>query len=73
VEAAGNEVIPGAFGVLAVKTGCFNLEESLGIEEFTDTLEDTMPCNQVIPHRGPADIEVAVLEADILGNGVTLG
>ena len=71
VDAAGDEVVARAFGGGARHEGRFDLEEALSDEVVADGHGDVVAEREVLLHLGAAEVEVAVLEADLfVGDGV---
>ena len=71
MDAAGNEIIARALGRGARHEGRFDLEEALADEVVADGHGDAAAQGKVRLHFGPAQIEVAVLQAHLfVGDGV---
>ena len=71
VDARGDEVVAGALGGGAGHAGGFDFEEALFGEVVADSHGDFGAHDEVVLHGGPAEVDVAVFEADFLvGDGV---
>ena len=71
VDAAGNEVVARALGGGARHEGGFDLEEAIGDEVVADGHGDFTAERKILLHFCPAQIEVAILQADLfVGDGI---
>ena len=71
VDAAGDEVVAGALGCAAGHEGGFDFEEAVVGQVGANGLRNSMAQGEVVLHLRAAEVEVAVLEADLfVGDGV---
>ena len=68
MEAARHQVISRAFGCRFGQDGCLDLPESLAVHIITHGHRDAMPHAKRFLHLGPAQVEVAVFQAKVLGS-----
>ena len=66
VEAAGHQVVARALRRALYQDGRFDFQEAALVEEVADELDHAVAGYQRVPHRGAAQVEVAVLQAQQL-------
>ena len=66
IEAAGNEVVPGAFRSALDQDGGLDLEETAFVQEVPDVLDHPVPKHDSLLHAGTAKVDVPVLQTQEL-------
>ena len=71
MNSAGDQVIPGAFRRALGQHRRFDLDKTPFIEEIPNDLDDAMPFDKMILHRGAPQVQVAILEPQLLAHRIS--
>ncbi len=73
MHAAGHQVVARALGRAHREHGCFHLHKAPRVQKFTHALENFVPQEQIVLHRLPADVQIAILHPQLFGNALPAG
>ena len=70
MDAAGHQIVARAFGRAGGQHRGFDLKEASLVEKTAHALKDAVAHRQMVTHRRTAQVQIAVLQARVFGDGV---